>query len=322
MINGLYIMIVLGLSITCIGLMIQSTLFQWMNVSKELLPGALSYDSIIFIGALFSALYNYESALLRAYGDSVTPLLFLILSAILNIVFDLVFVLIFHLGISGVVLATVIAQLICCLLCYFYMKKRLDLFSFNKEDFKIDFICIKENLKVGLPMAFFQSLLAISFLIVQSALNSLGSQEVAAYTAAYKMDSLMMQMLAGFGTAMSTYTAQNYGQHAFERIKEGSKSMLVITITLSIVVTIMAHLFNKQFMMLFVSKKEIEVIHLGMNYISFTSWFYFVLYCSFCFNRFRGNFYSFNSRYFRSYGEMFRYLFFSLSFRLYRHDIY
>ena len=100
-------------------------------------------------------------------------------------------------------------------------------------------------------MAFFQSLLAISFLIVQSALNSLGSQEVAAYTAAYKMDSLMMQMLAGFGTAMSTYTAQNYGQHAFERIKEGSKSMLVITITLSIVVTIMAHLFNKQFMMLF-----------------------------------------------------------------------
>lgn len=202
------------------------------------------------------------------------------------------------------------------------MKKRLDLFSFNKEDFKIDFICIKENLKVGLPMAFFQSLLAISFLIVQSALNSLGSQEVAAYTAAYKMDSLMMQMLAGFGTAMSTYTAQNYGQHAFERIKEGSKSMLVITITLSIVVTIMAHLFNKQFMMLFVSKKEIEVIHLGMNYISFTSWFYFVLYCSFCFNRFRGSFYSFNSRYFRSYCEMFRYLFFSLSFRLYRHDIY
>ena len=171
-------------------------------------------------------------------------------------------------------------------------------------------------------MAFFQSLLAIGFLIVQSALNSLGSQEVAAYTAAYKIDSLMMQMLAGFGTAMSTYTAQNYGQHAFERIKEGSKSMLVITITLSIVVTIMAHLFNKQFMMLFVSKKEIEVIHLGMNYISFTSWFYFVLYCSFCFNRFRGNFYSFNSRYFRSYGEMFRYLFFSLSFRLYRHDIY
>lgn len=160
-------------------------------------------------------------------------------------------------------------------------------------------------------------MLAISFLIVQSALNSLGSQEVAAYTAAYKMDSLMMQMLAGFGTAMSTYTAQNYGQHAFERIKEGSKSMLVITITLSIVVT-----FNKQFMMLFVSKKEIEVIHLGMNYISFTSWFYFVLYCSFCFNRFRGSFYSFNSRYFRSYCEMFRYLFFSLSFRLYRHDIY
>ena len=84
-------MIVLGLSITCIGLMIQSTLFQWMNVSKELLPGALSYDSIIFIGALFSALYNYESALLRAYGDSVTPLLFLILSAILNIVFDFSF---------------------------------------------------------------------------------------------------------------------------------------------------------------------------------------------------------------------------------------
>ena len=126
-------------------------------------------------------------------------------------------------------------------------------------------------------MAFFQSLLSISFLVVQSALNTLGSDEVAAYTAAYKMDSMMMQILSGFGTAISTFTAQNYGHKAYNRIRKGAKETLKITVLLNLIVAIFAHFFGKEFMSLFVQNSENRVISLGIQYISFTSLCYFIL---------------------------------------------
>lgn len=116
--------------------------------------------------------------------------MFLIFSAVLNIILDLFFVLVCNLEITGVSLATIIAELVCCILCYIYIKGKLEVLSFEKDDYTFRF----DYIKVGMPMAFFQSLLAMSFLVVQSALNTLGSQEVAAY----KMDSLMMQILATF----------------------------------------------------------------------------------------------------------------------------
>lgn len=276
-INGFYLIIFTGIAVTLFGLLLNHTLFEIINVSDELMSGALTYSTIIFIGSIFATVYNYESAILRAHGNSVVPLLFLILSAILNIVLDLFFVIVFRMGVAGVALATIISELICCILCYLYMKKKLDILVFDKEDYAFRFDYIKEQVKIGLPMAFFQSMLAVSFLVVQSALNTLGSNEVAAYTVAYKMDSLMMQTLSGFGTAVSTFSAQNYGNNSFNRICQGAKSMLKITVTLSLVVMIFAQIFSEQFMLLFVNSSETDVIRLGVQYISFTSCCYFIL---------------------------------------------
>lgn len=259
------------------GLILNRYLFSLIHVSQELLPGAITYSSIIFIGSIFAATYNYESAILRAHGNSLIPLLFLIVSAIMNIVLDLFFVIVCHMGIAGVALSTVMAQLICCLLCYIYIKKNLDILVFEKEDYYFDMNYVKEHIKVGMPMAFFQSLLSISFLVVQSALNSLGSNEVAAYTAAYKMDSMMMAILSGFGTAISTFTAQNYGNRAYDRIHEGARDTLKITISLSLIVAVFVHFFSGEFMTLFVDSSETNVISLGIQYISFTSLCYFIL---------------------------------------------
>lgn len=276
-VNGFYLIILVAGLIMILGLLFNQNLFKAINVSDELMGGAMIYASVIFAGAIFAAIYNYESAILRAQGNSIIPLLFLILSAILNIILDLFFVLVCNLEIAGVALATIIAELVCCILCYIYMKRKLDVLSFKKDDYTFRFDYIKEHIKVGMPMAFFQSLLAISFLVVQSALNTLGSQEVAAYSAAYKMDSLMMQILAAFGTAISTFTAQNYGNGSYQRIVKGAKDALKVTITLSLIVAIIAHLFSGQFMGLFVSGKETEIISLGRQYISFTSCCYFIL---------------------------------------------
>lgn len=275
--NGFYLIIVLGIIILISGLMFNRSLFNLIHVSEELLPGAMTYSSIIFMGAIFSAIYNYESALLRAHGNSIVPLMFLILSAVLNIVLDLFFVLVLHMGIAGVALSTILAQLICCILCFLYMERKMDILHLEKSDYIFDITYIKEHIRVGMPMAFFQSLLSVSFLVVQSALNTLGSNEVAAYTAAYKMDSMMMSILSGFGTAISTFTALNYGNRSFERIKQGARDTLKITITLSIIVAVMAHFFSSQFMSLFVNEQETEVIGLGIQYISFTSLCYFIL---------------------------------------------
>ena len=205
------------------------------------------------------------------------PLLFLILSAILNVFGDLFFVLVLHMGIAGVALATILSQLICCVLYFIYMKRKMDILTFEKEDYQLDRVYILEHVKVGMPMAFFQSLLSVSFLVVQSALNTLGSQEVAAYTAAYKMDSMMMSILSGFGTAISTFIALNDGNHSFDRIKQGAKDTLKITISLSLIVAVLAHFLAPQFMSLFVNSQETEVIALGVQYISFTSLCYFIL---------------------------------------------
>lgn len=275
--NGFYLILLLSLLIMILGLRFNKNLFALIHVSQELLPGAITYSSIIFIGAVFAAAYNYESAILRAHGNSVIPLLFLILSAILNIVLDLFFVIICHMGVAGVAYATIIVELICCLLCYMYMKKKLDILEFEKKDYYFDLQCIKEHIKVGMPMAFFQSLLSVSFLVVQSALNTLGNDEVAAYTAAYKMDSMMMQILSGFGTAISTFTAQNYGHRAYNRIRSGAKDTLKITVLLSLIVAVFAQFFGKEFMSLFVQNSENHVISLGIQYISCTSLCYFIL---------------------------------------------
>ena len=253
--NGFYLIVSLSVIILLLGLIFNRHLFSLIHVSDELLPGVMTYSSIIFIGAVFSAIYNYESALLRAYGNSMGPLLFLILSAILNVFGDLFFVLVLHMGIAGVALATILSQLICCVLYFIYMKRKMDILTFEKEDYQLDRAYILEHVKVGMPMAFFQSLLSVSFLVVQSALNTLGSQEVAAYTAAYKMDSMMMSILSGFGTAISTFTALNDGNRSFDRIKQGAKDTLKITISLSLIVAVLAHFLAPQFMSLFVNSQ-------------------------------------------------------------------
>ena len=175
--HGFYLIIFVSVVVMILGLLFNQFLFKLINVSSDLMPGAITYSTIIFIGAVFAAVYNYESAVLRAYGNSIVPLLFLILSAALNIILDLFFVLVLHLGIAGVALATIISQFLCCIVCYKYMKSKLDILHFEKSDYQFQLHYMKEHLQIGLPMAFFQSLLAISFLIVQSALNSLGSQD-------------------------------------------------------------------------------------------------------------------------------------------------
>ena len=276
-INGFYIIIFISILMTILGFLLSNSLLKLIHTSEDLLEGALIYSSILFAGAIATGIYNYEAAVLRAFGNSAIPLIFLIISSLLNIVLDLFFVLTLKMGIAGVAIATVLSQTVSCTLCFVYIKNNFKILIFRKEDFQFSYSMISEQLKSGLPIAFFQSLLSISFFFTQSALNTLGNNEVAAYTAAVKMDTLIMQILAAFGTAISTFTAQNYGNNAFDRIKNGMISCLKITISISIFISLIVHFYSRYFMILFVGNKADEVINLGVLYIQFTSIFYVIL---------------------------------------------
>lgn len=276
-INGFYIIVFISILITILGLLLSHSLFKLIHTSEELMEGALIYSSILFAGAITTGIYNYEAAVLRAFGNSAIPLIFLIISSLLNVVLDLFFVLILKLGIAGVAVATIISQTVSCILCFIYLKNNFKILIFKKEDFQLNYSMIFEQLKSGLPIAFFQSLLSVSFFFTQSALNTLGNNEVAAYTIAVKMDTLTMQILAAFGTAISTFTAQNYGNNTFDRIKSGMISCLKITISISIIIALIAYFYGEYFMFLFVGNNADKVINLGVLYIQFTSIFYVIL---------------------------------------------
>lgn len=276
-VNGFYLLMGMTLVITIVGLFFLRPLFQLINIDKDLMEGALLYSRILIGGGVFTALYNYEAALFRANGNSVVPLAFLILSSVLNIVMDILFVKYLYMGIAGAALATILAEMICVIICYQAMKRIGGVLPEKDADLQPDRHSIMEHIRVGMPMAFFQSLLAVSFLVMQSALNALGTNDVAAYTAAYKMDSLTLTVLSGFGTSMSTFAAHNFGRRNYDRIRRGIRESLAVTITISLLILVIGQYCAEPFMRLFVNADETEVIALGVSYIHFTSKLYWVL---------------------------------------------
>lgn len=275
--NGIILLVLLTVLITVIGILCCRSLFQLINTPSDLMDGAVMYTVIMFSGTAAAAAYNYEAAILRAFGNSFIPLCFLILTSLLNIGLDLLFVFVFDMGIAGVAIATVLSQIVSAFLCLLYTKKAVPYVSIKAQDWRFDWAIWKEHLRTGIPMAFFSSLLAVSFLLLQAALNSLGSDDIAAYTAASKMDTLVYQVLGAFGSAISTFAAQNYGKKEFGRVREGVRKSLSITILISIALTVFVFLFGKFFMRLFVDKSETKILESGMVYMRITSLLYIIL---------------------------------------------
>lgn len=275
--SGLYIMAILTISVTAVGMLCCRWLLRLIGTPEELMDGAVMYAAILFGGTAACALYNYEASVLRAFGSSLVPLLFLIIASLMNIALDLILVIVMRMGIAGAAAATVISQLVSAILCLLYTQKRVPEIRMMREDWLPDQALMAQHLKTGIPIAFFQSLLAVSFLILQSALNALGGADMAAYTAASKMDTLVYQILGAFGTAVSTFVAQNHGKGEVGRIRAGVMKSLQMTLTVSAVLTAFVYLFGQGFMTLFVAPQESLILASGLRYMRTTSLFYVIL---------------------------------------------
>lgn len=203
-------------------------LLTLLNTPEEIFTDAYTYIVLLCGGLATQVLYNMLSSILRALGNSKIPLYFLILSAGMNIILDLVFILVFRMGVAGAAWATVISQGVSGLLCLVYIVKKVPILRMHRGDFRPHAPIVKKQLGIGLPMALQFSITSIGGLMVQSALNSLGTFHIAAFTAAGKIEQLIHQVYSALGTTMATYSAQNIGAGKITRIRQGFRSATIM----------------------------------------------------------------------------------------------
>ena len=184
--NALYLCLFATIFLTTITLFTTPSLLRLMQTPSDIYQDSYTYISIMFMGIIATIYYNMLSSILRALGDSKTPLLFLAVASIINVILDYIFVVYFKMGVAGVAWATLIAQAISAVLCAFFMAKHFPILKFSKEELKLDGHCCKELLAIGLPMALQFSITAVGSVMIQTAINGLGSAKVAAVTAANK----------------------------------------------------------------------------------------------------------------------------------------
>lgn len=246
--------VVISLLMTVISMVGMKPLLKFMNTPEDIFHDTYLYIMIICAGIFAQVLYNLLASILRALGNSKTPLYFLLFSAVLNIVLDLVLIIVFHLGAPGAAYATVIAQGVSGLLCLIYIIKKVPVLKLEKSDFRPDAHLIRTQLVIGFPMALQYSITAIGTMMVQAALNGLGSLHVAAFTAANKIEQVVTQMYVALGATMATYSAQNMGAGKVKRIHQGFMSATVISFVYAAVTGVLVYVWGYKLTGLFVSE--------------------------------------------------------------------
>ena len=258
--NSGFLAIVFSIVMTLIVCVFCRQILIAMRTPEDIIQGAYSYIYVIFLGIPATYLYNLLSGIIRSLGDSKTPLFFLIISSIINIILDLFLIIYMHMGVAGAAWATVIAQAVSGILCLIYMRKKYSVLKFESDELKIDGYCIRRLCYMGVPMGLQYSITAIGSVILQAAVNGLGSIIVAAVTAAGKISMFLCCPFDALGSTMATYTGQNIGAGKLERISEGIKKSMIIGSVYSIVALMISVFFGKSLALLFVNENEIEIL--------------------------------------------------------------
>lgn len=249
-------------------------ILHWINSPADIFQMSFEYLRIIFAGTFFSVAYNVAAAMLRAIGDSKTPLYFLMLSSGLNILLDVLFIGAFKMGTAGAAYATVLSQAVSALMCIVYMFAKFDILRTSKPDYYLDFVTVKKMLVIGLPMSVNYAVTATGMTVLQAAVNVFGSDVVAAYTAASKVSILAMQLPSSLGTAMATYCGQNYGAGDYGRIFAGVRAAIILNFGVAIFDAVASVLGGPYIIGLFIENPSELIISYAMEYLWITSWFF------------------------------------------------
>lgn len=275
--NSAWLAIVFSVISTVLVCALCRNILVWMDTPSDIIDDSYSFIFVMFLGIPVIYLYNLLAGILRALGDSKTPLYFLVISSVLNIILDLVALLILKMGVAGAAWATVISQAVSGILCLFYIKKKFPILKISKEEWHPDVNYMGKLCMMGIPMGLQYSITAIGSVILQTAVNSLGSLAVASMTAGSKISMLFCCPFDAMGSTMATYAGQNVGAGKLDRVTKGLKACSFIGLVYSIIACLILFVFGKQFTLLFIDGKEVEIIRNSAFLLKCFSIFYFPL---------------------------------------------
>ena len=269
---SVYVAIGVVVLTTMIGIFTAEPVLRLMQTSEELMPQAKEYLVIIYAGCIGTMLYNFCASVLRAVGNSVVPLVFLIISSILNIVLDILFVAVIPMGAAGAALATVLAQLVSGILCIIYAGKILDFIRVKRNEWKADMQLVKEILRYGIPAALQMSIISIGDMTLQAVVNTYGTAMVVAYGVCLKVEGVGWEITNAIGMAVGTFTGQNVGAGNLDRVKKGVRTAYIMNIIGCGIFGIAIVIFAPQIMGAFTQTPE--AIKLGVEYMRIFAWFF------------------------------------------------
>ena len=238
-----------------------------LHVPQAQFEMAYAYISVLIVGLFATLFYNLCANTLRAIGDALTPLIFLIVATVSNIGLDYLFILGFQMGVQGAAYATVLAQLLSVVLCLIRIFRKFPILHIQKVDFRFDRELMAEMYKSGLSMRLMSCLVGIGTILLQSAINTLGTTVIVAHTAARKVFELVSLPNSVLGSAMATYCGQNYGARRFDRIRQGIRASLIIAAVWAVVVFLICHTIEGKLIQFVASTTNPDVIYWGSTYL-------------------------------------------------------
>ncbi len=274
--NAVYVLVGASVLVSVLGIVLSRPLLRLLATPDNIIGDSVIYMWTTCIGIVAIALYNGVASILRALGDSKTPLYFLIVASIVNVVLDLLFVLQLEWGVFGVAFATIIAQAVSAASCMIYAYCRVPYFHLKKEQMRPDMGIIKRSFVLGVPIALQNSMIAVSCMVLQGVVNTFGETVMAAYTIIGRVEQVVQQPYSSLGMAITTYTGQNVGAGEQERVRKGYRQSVIIVLLFSLLILPIAYLFGEQIIGAFV-KGEPEVVAIGVKALRINSLFYFAL---------------------------------------------
>ena len=266
-----------AVALTAVCCLLAHPILYWMQTPDRIYDMAYEYMFAVLLGTGATVFYNMISNILRALGDSKTPLYFLVISSLLNIVLDLVFILTFGMGIGGAAWATVLSQLLSAILSTLFGAKKFQVLRLRRADFKNMHKDMIIHLKTGFPMGFQMSVMCIGQLAMQAAVNAIGPEAIAGYTAATKVDQLSVLINNAFGVAIASYVAQNYGAGRWDRIRSGVKAGLIQTEIVNIFLCALILGGRNLVVTMFIDNPTAEIIGYANGYLLSVAPFYLLL---------------------------------------------
>ena len=276
-VNGIYLTLIISVVLTFVTVSLTGPVLKIMNTPDDIFDMAYSYISTVFAGLVATFFYNFFAGIMRALGDSRTPLYLLIFSSVVNVVLDLVFVVVFKMAVFGVAVATVIAQAVSALLAFIIILKKFPILHAEKDEKALNVKLCGRLLYIGLPMALQFSVTAVGSIMLQSAVNGLGSDAIAAVTVAGKIQLMLVLPCETVGLTMATYCGQNLGAQRLDRIKTGMVKSIIIALVYCVGAAFLAYFAGESLSLLFLDSSQGEVIALAGRFLKTCAYFYPIL---------------------------------------------